>query len=206
MKANIKENMAITRQWSIITSATPVLVVLSFLFWKTNEIRPWTLTAASAVSYTALYILTTFSKKYIPGLMTVVTAASAIGMTYAATGICDWSVLLPALPVGIISEGILKARTAHAAGMNTKKDAILYSALMMIPYIGLGVVSMAGLLPVYTVFTFLTIAIAIACTTTMFKNLGQGDLLLADLEARTSNLQIIFSIILSASLIIARFF
>ena len=206
MKANIKENMAITKQWSIITSATPVLVVLSFLFWKTNEIRPWTLTAASAVSYTILYFLTSFCRKYIPGAMTVIVAAAALGMTYAGTGTYHWSVLLPALPVGIISEGILKARAAHASGMNTKKDAILYSALMMIPYIGLGVVSMAGLLPVYTVFIFLTIAIAIACATTMFKNLGQGDLLLADLEARTSNLQIIFSIILSASLIIARFF
>ena len=206
MKANIKENMAITKQWSIITSATPVLVVLSFLFWKTNEIRPWTLTAASAVSYTILYFLTSFCRKYIPGAMTVIVAAAALGMTYAGTGTYDWSVLLPALPVGIISEGILKARAAHASGMNTKKDAISYCVMTMLPYVGVGVISMAGFLPVYTVFVFLTIAIAIACTTTMFKNLGQGDLLLADLEARTSNLQIIFSIILSASLIIARFF
>lgn len=206
MKANIKENMTIARPWSIVTSATPVLVVLSFLFWKTNEIRPWALTAASAISYTILYLLASFSKRYTLGLTTVIVAAASLGMTYAGTGTFDWSVLLSALPVGIISEGILKARASHASGMNTKKDAILYSALMMIPYIGLGVVSMAGLLPVYTVFTFLTIAIAIACATTMFKNLGQGDLLLTDLEARTSNLQIIFSIILSASLIIARFF
>ncbi len=206
MKAIIKENTSMTRHWSIIASATPVFVILAFLFWRTDEIRPWTLTAASAISYTALYILTTFSKKYIPGLMTVVTAASAIGMTYAATGICDWSVLLPALPVGIISEGILKARAAHASGMNTKKDAVSYCVMTMLPYVGVGVISMAGFLPVYTVFVFLTIAIAIACTTTMFKNLGQGDLLLADLEARTSNLQIMFSAILAISLIIARLF
>lgn len=195
-----------TRTWSIIASATPVFVVLAFLFWKTSGINPWSLTVASAISYAILYILTAFSKKYIPGLMTLAIAASAVGMTYAATGASDWSVLLPALPVGIISEGILKARAAFASGMNTKKDAVSYSIMMILPYVGVGVISMAGFLPVHTVFVFLTIAIAIACSTTMFKNLGQGDLLLADLEARTSNLQIMFSAILTISLIIARLF
>ena len=205
MKVFYNEKMTSVRPWSIVAAGVPVLVILSFLFWKTNEIRPWSLTAASAVSYTILYLLTVFSKKYIPGLMTVVVAGISTGMFYAGTGQLDWNILIATLPVGIISEGILKARATNSTGMNTKKDAILYSAIMLLPYVGIYVISLAGILPVYTVFVFLTIAIAIACATTMFKNLGQGDLLLKDLEARSANLQIIYSAILAASLIIARF-
>ena len=64
---------------------------------------------------------------------------------------------------------------------------------------------MLGLLPMHTIICFLTIAVALGCATTMKYSIGQGDLLLKDLRSRTISLYMMFSILLSISLAIAKF-
>ena len=65
---------------------------------------------------------------------------------------------------------------------------------------------MAGLLPLHTIIIFLTLPIALACASTMKKSVGQETpMLLADLDVRTANLQMMFSVLLSISFVVARF-
>lgn len=129
-----------------------------------------------------------------------------IGTSYAATGAIDWNVLLIALPVGLITDGILHCNntrdiaTDKRAGINTmamwlgtKAAARLYAFEMVFPYIWVGVCSIAGLLPLHTIIIFLTLPIALACASTMKKSVGQETpMLLADLDVRTANLQMMF--------------
>ena len=142
-----------------------------------------------------------------------------IGTSYAATGAIDWNVLLIALPVGLITDGILHCNntrdiaTDKRAGINTmamwlgtKAAARLYAFEMVFPYIWVGICSIIGLLPLHTIIIFLTLPIALACASTMKKSVGQETpMLLADLDVRTANLQMMFSVLLSISFVVARF-
>lgn len=142
-----------------------------------------------------------------------------IGTSYAATGAIDWNVLLIALPVGLITDGILHCNntrdiaTDKRAGINTmamwlgtKAAARLYAFEMVFPYIWVGICSIIGLLPLHTIIIFLTLPIALACASTMKKSIGQEtSMLLGDLDVRTANLQMMFSVLLSISFVVARF-
>ena len=142
-----------------------------------------------------------------------------IGTSYAATGTIDWNVLLIALPVGLITDGILHCNntrdiaTDKRAGINTmamwlgtKAAARLYAFEMVFPYIWVGICSIIGLLPLHTIIIFLTLPIALACASTMKKSIGQEtSMLLGDLDVRTANLQMMFSVLLSISFVVARF-
>ena len=142
-----------------------------------------------------------------------------IGTSYAATGAIDWNVLLIALPVGLITDGILHCNntrdiaTDKRAGINTmamwldtKAAARMYAFEMVFPYIWVGICSIIGLLPLHTIIIFLTLPIALACASTMKKSIGQEtSMLLGDLDVRTANLQMMFSVLLSISFVVARF-
>ena len=142
-----------------------------------------------------------------------------IGTSYAATGAIDWNVLMIALPVGLITDGILHCNntrdiaTDKRAGINTmamwlgtKAAARLYAFEMVFPYIWVGICSIIGLLPLHTIIIFLTLPIALACASTMKKSIGQEtSMLLGDLDVRTANLQMMFSVLLSISFVVARF-
>lgn len=141
-----------------------------------------------------------------------------IGTSYVATGAIDWSVLVIALPVGLITDGILHCNNTRdmltdrragiktmAMGLGTKFSAWLYGFEMIFPYVWIGVCSIIGILPIYTVLVFLTIPVALACASTMKKSVGQGTLLLADLDVRTANLQLMFSVLLSIAFILGKF-
>ena len=135
-----------------------------------------------------------------------------LGTSYAVTGTIDWSVLLIALPVGLITDGILHCNNTRdvvtdkragirtmAMGLGSKWAARLYAFEMVFPYIWVGVLSVLGIFPMHTVIVFLTIAVALGCASTMLKSVGQGPALINDLDVRTANLQMMFSVLLSAS-------
>jgi len=141
-----------------------------------------------------------------------------LGTSYVVTGTIDWSVLFVALPVGLITDGILHSNntrditTDHRAGiktmamgLGTRRAAILYGFEMIFPYVWVGICSIAGFLPISTVIVFLTISIALACASTMKKSVGQKKpTLIIDLDIRTANLQLMFSVLLSIALVVAR--
>lgn len=135
-----------------------------------------------------------------------------LGTAYVMTGTVDWSVLWIALPVGLITDGILHSNNTRdivtdrrcgivtmAMGLGTKASAVVYGFEMFFPYIWVGICSMAGIMPVYTIAVFLTLPVSIACVRTMRKSV-EGDVsVIADLDVRTANLQLSFSLLLAAS-------
>ena len=142
-----------------------------------------------------------------------------IGASYAVTGFIDWNVLYIALPVGLITDGILHSnntrdmRTDARAGITTmamsmgpKAAAWLYGFEMIFPYVWVGVLSMIGILPVHTVAIFLTLVLAISNAKIMRNSLEGGVGMIADLDVKTANLQLVFSILLALALLTAGIF
>lgn len=142
-----------------------------------------------------------------------------IGTSYAVTGFIDWNVLYIALPVGLITDGILHSnntrdmRTDARAGITTmamsmgpKAAAWLYGFEMIFPYVWVGVLSMTGILPVHTVAIFLTLVLAISNAKIMRNSLEGGVCMIADLDVKTANLQLVFSILLALALLTAGIF
>lgn len=141
-----------------------------------------------------------------------------IGTAFVTTGAIDWSVLLIALPVGLITDGILHSnnsrdtQTDKRAGIKTmamrlgaKASALIYGFEVLFPFIWVGVLSIIGFFPLTTIIVFLTLAVAIACSQTMMKSLN-GDLrIIADLDVRTANLQLMFSALLTIAFVVAKF-
>ena len=140
-----------------------------------------------------------------------------LGTAFVATGAIDWSVLLIALPVGLITDGILHSNNTRdmetdkradihtmAMSLGKKASAMLYGFEMLFPYIWVTILSILGYMPVGTVAIFLTLPIAIACAKTMKNAVIGGMTLIADLDVRTANLQLQFSALLAASFIITR--
>lgn len=141
-----------------------------------------------------------------------------IGTSFVTTGAIDWSVLLIALPVGLITDGILHSNNTRdtltdrragiktmAMGLGHKASAILYGFEVIFPYVWIGVLSIIGLMPITTIVIFLTLAVAIGCAKTMMHSLEGGSGVIADLDVRTANLQLMFSALLTVAFIVAKF-
>ena len=142
-----------------------------------------------------------------------------LGTSYAVTGAIDWSVLLIALPVGLITDGILHSnnirdmRTDRRAGIRTMAMSMglipatcLYCFEMIFPYVWISIISMMGLLPVHTVVIFLTLVLAISNAKIMKNSVQGGVEMIADLDVKTANLQLFFSVLLALSLFAAKLF
>ena len=140
-----------------------------------------------------------------------------IGTSFVTIGAIDWSILLIALPVGLITDGILHSNntrdtlTDKRAGIRTmamsigpKASAILYSFEVLFPFVWIGVLSIIGFLPLTTIIVFLTLVVAIGCAQTMMKYLDGGTNLIGDLDVRTANLQLMFSALLSIAFVAAK--
>ncbi|MBO5500350.1 MAG: prenyltransferase [Bacteroidales bacterium] len=141
-----------------------------------------------------------------------------IGTSFVTTGAIDWSVLLIALPVGLITDGILHSNNTRdtitdrragiktmAMGLGHKASAILYGFEVIFPFVWIGVLSIMGLMPLTTIAIFLTLAVAIGCAKTMMHSLEGGSGVIADLDVRTANLQLMFSALLTLAFIVAKF-
>lgn len=141
-----------------------------------------------------------------------------LGVSYAATGVIDWNVLYVALPVGLITDGILHSNNARdiltdkRAGITTMAMALggkfstwLYSFEMIFPFIWIGVLSIIGIMPLHTIIVFMTIPVAVACQRTMKRSLKEGARPIADLDVRTANLQLVFSTLLTIAFVSAKY-
>ena len=141
-----------------------------------------------------------------------------LGTSFAVTGSIDWSVLWIAVPVGLITDGILHSNNTRdiasdgvaqirtmAMGLGTKASAWLYSFEVIFPYAWIAVCSIAGLMPLSTIVIFLTLPVAMGCSRTMMKSINGGSDIISDLDVRTANLQLLFSALLSVALIVDKF-
>ena len=140
------------------------------------------------------------------------------GVTLAVTGDIDWSVLWIALPVGLITDGILHSNNTRdimtdkragiktmAMGLGPKASAWIYVFEVLFPFVWVAACSLAGVLPFTTIIMFMALPVAIACAKTMKNSIKGGPVLIADLDMRTANLQLAFSLLLTVAFVIARF-
>lgn len=141
-----------------------------------------------------------------------------LGTSFVAAGEVIPSVLIIALPLGLITDGILHSNNTRdmatdaragiktmAMALGTKSSAILYGFEMLFPFLWIGVCSIAGFMPIWTVAAFMTLPVAIACVQTMKNSVSAGSQLIADLDVRTANLQLMFSFLLTVAFVVARF-
>lgn len=141
-----------------------------------------------------------------------------LGTSYAVTGAIDWTVLWIALPVGLITDGILHSNntrdvltdkragiTTMAMSLGSKASAYLYGFEVIFPFIWVAACSIAGIMPLTTLAIFLTLPVAIACAQTMKHSIEGGATVIADLDVRTANLQLMFSVLLTISFIAGKF-
>ena len=141
-----------------------------------------------------------------------------VGVSLAVTGAIDWSVLWIALPVGLITDGILHSNNTRdimtdrragiktmAMGLGPKASAWIYVFEVLFPFVWVAACSLAGVLPLTTIIMFMALPVAIACAKTMKNSIKGGPVLIADLDVRTANLQLAFSLLLTVAFVVARF-
>lgn len=127
-------------------------------------------------------------------------------------------IILLAVPVGLITVGILHANntrdaaTDKTAGIHTlpivmgaKASVAVYCCEIIIPYVWIGVVSIVGIFPLSTVVVFLTLPFACGLCYNMAKFLKLGARRIATLDAATARIQLFFSLALSLSFIVAHY-
>ena len=96
--------------------------------------------------------------------------------------------------------GIMEAqRTFPALSLTRVPFEVIF------PYAWIAVCSIAGLMPLSTIVIFLTLPVAMGCSRTMMKSINGGSDIIADLDVRTANLQLLFSALLSVALIVDKF-
>ena len=141
-----------------------------------------------------------------------------LGTSFVAAGGIVPSVLIVALPLGLITDGILHSNNTRdmktdsrvgirtmAMSLGVKSSAVLYGFEMIFPFIWVGVCSICGFMPLATIIIFMTLPVAIGCAKTMMNSVEGGVHMIADLDVRTANLQLMFSLLLTVSFVIARF-
>lgn len=101
---------------------------------------------------------------------------------------------------------LLPPVVSMTAGVFVRKpSAWLYGFAMLVPYLWVGICSIAGLMPLTTIITFITLPVAIACAQTMKKVVDGGTHLMSDLGERTSRLVRMFSVLLAVAFVAAKF-
>ena len=141
-----------------------------------------------------------------------------LGTSFVVAGGIIPSVLLIALPLGLITDGILHSNNTRdmdtdsragirtvAMGLGTRSSSVLYGFEVLFPFVWVGICSIAGFMPMSTVIVFMTLPVAIACAQTMKNSVEGGQHMIADLDVRTANLQLFFSLLLTVAFVVARF-
>lgn len=172
----------------------------------------------AGVACTLLYPILKFNALGDLDILLTFAFLPTLGTSYVATGAIDWSVLYVALPAGLITDGILHSNntrdmiTDKRAGINTmamslgnKVSAWVYGFEVIFPFAWVGVCSIIGIMPIATIIVFLTLPVAIGCAQTMKNSIDGGAAMIADLDVRTANLQLFFSVLLTIAFAAGKF-
>lgn len=139
-----------------------------------------------------------------------------LGTSYIATGIIDWNVLWIALPVGLITVAILHANNtrdirtdtrAHirtlAMYLGVKRSAYLYCAEVLFPFGWIAGCVAAGTFPFWTLLVVLALLPAAGNVRLLFRLSGKDESTIASLDELTAKLQLLFSLLLALSFLLA---
>ena len=91
-------------------------------------------------------------------------------------------------------------------GLGTKVSASMYAFEVLFPFAWIAVCSILGIMPMSTIICFLTLPIAMGCGQAMIKSTKTESNIIGDLDVRTANLQLMFSLLLSVAFIASKLF
>ena len=112
-------------------------------------------------------------------------------------GIGIISFLTMALPLGVFMRALY--RTAGIDKDVTVSFAKLYTFEVFFPFAWVAILSVAGIMPVTTIISFMALPIAIACVQTMKNSVEGGVKMLEDIYPRMANLHRIYVFLLIAA-------
>ena len=141
------------------------------------------------------------------------------GTSFIISGAIHWEVLWLAVPVGLITVGILHANnvrdiaTDRRAGIHTfplftghRFGAWLYAFEVIFPYLWLVALMIFRLEPWWLGVAFLSMPIAVRNARTMLTyQPGQSSTAFASLDEKTAQLQLLFSLLLILGLALSKF-
>ena len=140
-----------------------------------------------------------------------------IGTAFVTTGAIDWGVLLVALPVGLITDGILHCNNTRdmvsdrraeiktlAMGLGTKASAVMYSFEVLFPFVWIISCVLMKAMPWSVLAALVAFPIALGCAKSMMKSIKEGVELILDLDQRTAKLQMVFSLLISIAFVVSK--
>ena len=141
------------------------------------------------------------------------------GTSFVVSGAIHWEVLWLAVPVGLITVGILHANnvrdieTDQRAGIHTfplltgrRFGAWLYAFEVLLPFLWLVALMVFRLEPWWLGSAFLAMPVAVKNARTMLAYEQGGKESYARLDEQTAQLQLMFSLLLIVGLVLARLF
>ena len=92
-----------------------------------------------------------------------------------------------------------------AMGLGAKASAVMYSFEVLFPFVW--VVACVGMkaMPWPVLVALIAFPIALGCSKTMMKSPEEGAELILDLDQKTAQLQMVFSLLLSIAFVISKF-
>ena len=176
-----------------------------------------------AAFYGAFFTLTYATFKYFALGDVVIFLSYAVipilGTTYATISEYYYPALVLALPIGLITVAILHVNNTRdiesdrAAGIRTlamliglKASVQLYAFEVLFPFVAVIATIMCGWLPWYSVIVLFALPKAWRCARVVLDSPKKGMETLVMHDAATSQLQLLFSLLLAVSLFVAAFF
>ena len=139
-----------------------------------------------------------------------------LGTVYAGTSAVDAHVLLLAVPVGSITVAILHCnnlrdiRTDSRAGIRTfameigpKASVLIYCLEVLMPFIWIAVCVACGAIPVWCMLSWIAAVPAVRNASVSVRYLGDGASSISGLDEATAKLQMAFSLLLTAGLVVS---
>ncbi|MBQ8543230.1 MAG: prenyltransferase [Bacteroidaceae bacterium] len=139
-----------------------------------------------------------------------------LGTSYVATGAVRPESLWLSVPIGLITVGILHINNMRdiehdaRAGIKTfamlagkRVSAVLYCLEMVLPFVWVCAGIVCGVFPVWVVAVLLALKPAVGNCRSAFSFLSVGSKALVGIDEKTAMLQLMFSLLLSISLLVA---
>ena len=188
------------KRYTLMASAMPTAVAIAYIFWQGVAIN-WLYALAALVVMIVLQVCVNLTGLKVPGVFrfALYAVAPAVALTWILSGSIDWNVLWAAATAGLIYNGNVGIWTKSP---ENNIPAWIYIIRVMAPFPIVALCSFFGILPLSTIIVFMTLPVAIACAKTMKNSIKGGRAMIADLDARTSNLQMLFSVLLVISLVV----
>lgn len=138
------------------------------------------------------------------------------GTSFVAIGHIDMSVLLLAVPVGMITVAILHANntrdvltdarahiTTLAMKLGVRASVLLYGFWTLFPFLFVALCLCLGRFPLWSLLTFVALPQALSHSRLMNRCPSSGSAVIARLDEATAKLQLLFSMLLALSFILA---